>query len=196
MKKEIFLSFKPDYFKPLLYGMKKYEYRKRFCKEPVTAYLYLSSPVQKIVGIIEFGKPIEIEKLVEDYDEESVVYKRLMSKIECRDKYAIPIESLKLFKEPVGIKEIKEIVPSFFIPQSYLYISKYEKLYKHLQNKDLYNEEFSHSHKNVYEDNIGVTCKEVETFEDFKQKDKEYDNIKTPYLTRRKNEYRNKKSWE
>ena len=29
--KEIFLSFRPEYFKPLLYGIKKYEYRKRFC---------------------------------------------------------------------------------------------------------------------------------------------------------------------
>ena len=26
--KEIFLSFRPEYFKPLLYGIKKYEYRK------------------------------------------------------------------------------------------------------------------------------------------------------------------------
>lgn len=28
--KEIFFSFRPEYFKPLLYGIKKYEYRKDF----------------------------------------------------------------------------------------------------------------------------------------------------------------------
>ena len=38
--KEIFLSFRPEYFKPLLYGIKKYEYRKRFCDEETRAYLY------------------------------------------------------------------------------------------------------------------------------------------------------------
>ena len=35
-----------------------YEYRKRFCDEPTTAYLYLSAPVQEVVGIMELGKPI------------------------------------------------------------------------------------------------------------------------------------------
>ncbi len=35
--KEILLSFKDDYYEPLLYGLKKYEYRKRFCAEEVKA---------------------------------------------------------------------------------------------------------------------------------------------------------------
>ena len=31
--KTIFLNFGPEYFKPVLYGLKKYEYRKRWCNE-------------------------------------------------------------------------------------------------------------------------------------------------------------------
>ena len=41
-KKNIFLSFRPEFFRPILYDIKKYEYRKRFCDEPTCAYLYLS----------------------------------------------------------------------------------------------------------------------------------------------------------
>ena len=48
--KEIFLSFRPEYFKPLLYGIKKYKYRKRFCNEETKAYLYLSGKVKKQDG--------------------------------------------------------------------------------------------------------------------------------------------------
>lgn len=40
MKKTIFLSFRPEFFRPILYGIKMYEYRKRFCEKPTTAYLY------------------------------------------------------------------------------------------------------------------------------------------------------------
>ena len=45
--KEIFLSFSPEYFKPLLYG---YEYRKRFCDEETSVYLYLSGKSRQVVG--------------------------------------------------------------------------------------------------------------------------------------------------
>ena len=178
MKREIFLSFKPEFFKPILYGIKKYEYRKRFCKEPVTAYLYLSSPVQKVVGIMELGKPIKIEEIINNYDVDSDIYERLIVSIENKEKYAIPIESLRLFKEAIGIEKIKEISPEFFIPQSYLYIAKYEKLYKYIRSIDLYNVEFSHSHDRIYEDNIGLTCKDMETLKEFNDKDKEYTNNK------------------
>lgn len=55
MKKQIFLSFKPNFFRPILYDIKKYEYRKRFCKEATTAYLYLSAPLQVVIGVMEMG---------------------------------------------------------------------------------------------------------------------------------------------
>ncbi|MEG1009585.1 MAG: hypothetical protein RSF67_07240, partial [Clostridia bacterium] len=58
MKRKIFLSFRPEFFRPIFYDIKKYEYRKRFCKEATTAYLYLSSPCQKVIGIMELGVPI------------------------------------------------------------------------------------------------------------------------------------------
>ena len=59
--KEIFLSFRPEYFKPLLYGIKKYEYRKRFCDEETRAYLYLSGKSRQVVGVMELGRPIRLD---------------------------------------------------------------------------------------------------------------------------------------
>ena len=65
--KEIFLSFRPEYFKPLLYGIKKYEYRKRFCDEETKAYLYLSGKSRQVVGIMELGKTVRLDLTRNDY---------------------------------------------------------------------------------------------------------------------------------
>lgn len=72
MKRKIFLSFRPEFFRPILYGIKKYEYRKRFCKESVTAYLYLSTPVKEIIGIIELGQPLIIKEIISDIDKKTL----------------------------------------------------------------------------------------------------------------------------
>ena len=63
-KKHIFLSFRPEFFRPILYDIKKYEYRKRFCDEPTCAYLYLSSPVKKVIGIMQLGKRIHMDQII------------------------------------------------------------------------------------------------------------------------------------
>ena len=65
--KELFLSFRTEYFKPLLYGVKKYEYRKRFCNEETVAYLYLSGKSRQVVGIMELGVPIRLDKTRDNY---------------------------------------------------------------------------------------------------------------------------------
>ena len=40
--KSILLSFKPRWADLIMTGVKIYEYRKRFCNEPVMAYMYVS----------------------------------------------------------------------------------------------------------------------------------------------------------
>lgn len=55
----IFLSFTPEpYYVPMKQGLKRFEYRSRFCDEECYAYLYLSSPIQQVVAKIKFGKLI------------------------------------------------------------------------------------------------------------------------------------------
>jgi len=188
MKRNIFLSFRPEFFRPILYGIKKYEYRKRFCKESTRAYLYLSSPVQEVIGIMELGIPIMIEEAVETYSKEHPAYKRLIQCIENGEKFAIPIESLQLYKQPVSIDTIKQLEPDFFVPQCYLNIENYPKVYNYLNKQEMYEKEFTNDHNNIYEYNIGSSCREMETTEEFKRKDniylkdEKYKIIKSGYL--------------
>ena len=98
--KEIFLSFRPEYFGPLLYGIKKYEYRKRFCDEETIAYLYLSGKSRQVVGIMELGKPIRLDETRDNYLNYPDVLKRVDEYVESKDINAIPIKSLSLSKNP------------------------------------------------------------------------------------------------
>lgn len=65
--KEIFLSFRPEYFKPLLYGLKRYEYRKRFCDEETRAYLYLSGKSRQVVWVLDLGRPMRLDYTRDNY---------------------------------------------------------------------------------------------------------------------------------
>ena len=63
MKKEIFLSFKPEYFRPILYDIKKYEYRKRLCKGFIKKiYIYETAPVKKITGEVDVLRKLRDKK--------------------------------------------------------------------------------------------------------------------------------------
>lgn len=101
--KEIFLSFRPEYFKPLLYGIKKYEYRKRFCDEETKAYLYLSGKSRQIVGIMELGKPVRLDLTRNDYLNYPDTLKRVDEYILSKDINAVPIKSLALFGVSIDI---------------------------------------------------------------------------------------------
>ena len=91
--KEIFLSFRPEYIKPILYGLKKYEYRKRFCNEETKAYLYLSGKTRKVIGIMELGKPIHLDKTRNNYIDYPETLKRVDEYILNRDTFALPIKT-------------------------------------------------------------------------------------------------------
>lgn len=190
-KKIIFLSFRPEFFRPILYDIKKYEYRKRFCDEPTTAYLYLSSPVRKVIGIMELGKPLHIDEIVLNYGKNADVYRRLNDCLNVGEKYAIPIESFQLFKTPISIDKIKEIEPNFFVPQCYLNLENYNNVLSYLKNQDMYDIEFFNKHDKIYEDNLAMTCKEMELTDEFIKKDMEYlnnskyDIIECGYINKR-----------
>lgn len=188
MKKQIFLSFRPEFFRPVLYGIKKYEYRKRFCKEATTAYLYLSAPIQKVVGIMELGVPIMIREIVDCYSSDTAICKRAECCIEGGEQYAIPIESLQLYKNPIPITKIKQLAPTFSVPRCYLEITKFASVYELLNSEEMYDVEFYNPHDSLYEDNFGCTCKDMEMTLEFERKDAlytsnpRYKNIDCGYL--------------
>lgn len=190
MKREIFLSFKPDFFRPILYGIKKYEYRKRFCKEEATAYLYLSAPIQEVVGVLELGIPIITSEIIKEYPKGTIIYDKIQRCIDNGEKFAIPIISLQLYKHPIPISKIKQLDESFNIPQCYLNICNYKKVYNYLKTQKMYDVEFFNDHSGIYVDNFGSTCKEMELTSEFNNLDRiytekdKYKNIKSGYLTK------------
>lgn len=54
---KILLSIKPEYVKKLFDGSKKYEFRKRCCKKPVSKIIvYATRPIMKVVGEMEVNR--------------------------------------------------------------------------------------------------------------------------------------------
>lgn len=61
------LSFRPDVYEKIKSGLKIFEHRRNFPDEPIMAYMYVSSPVKAITGIVYLdsgtGKTVLYEML-------------------------------------------------------------------------------------------------------------------------------------
>ena len=174
--KEIFLSFRPEYFKPLLYGVKKYEYRKRFCFEETKAYLYLSGKVKKVVGIMQLGKPIRLDLTRDDYLNYPDTLKRVDEYIVSKDINAIPIKSLSLFKKPISLQDIRKEIPDFMPPQMYFILENHLKLKEILEKQPINERLFYHKHNGIYYDNLAKSVSELEKTNEFKKLHSKYIN--------------------
>ena len=174
--KEIFLSFRPEYFKPPLYGIKKYEYRKRFCDEETKAYLYLSGKSRQVIGVMELGKPIRLDLTRENYLEYPETLKRVDAYILSKDINAVPIKSLALFDKPIGLNEIREQIPGFMPPQMYFVLDNHAKLKSLLEKQPLSKKLFVNDHEHVYYDNLAMSVSELEETQEFKRLHLMYEN--------------------
>lgn len=167
--KEIFLSFRPEYFKPLLYGIKKYEYRKRFCNEETKAYLYLSGKSRQVIGVMELGKTFRLDLTRNNYLDYQETLKRVDEYILSKDINAIPIKSLTLFDNPISLDEIRNEIPNFMPPQMYFVLDNHPKLKSLLEKQSLNKKLFVHNHNQVYYDNLAKSVYELEKTEEFKK---------------------------
>ena len=71
------LSFKADVFERVKSGEKIYEHRRVFPDEPVKAYLYVSTPVKSIVGIMRLENKVKIESWKEKYSYDQATVTRI-----------------------------------------------------------------------------------------------------------------------
>lgn len=165
--KEIFLSFRPEYFKPLLYGLKKYEYRKRFCDEETRAYLYLSGKARQVIGIMELGRPIRLDLTRDNYLNYPETLKRVDEYISSKDINAVPIKSLTLFDNPISLDEIRKEITNFMPPQMYFVLENHPKLKSILERQSLNKKIFSHEHNDIYYDNLAMSVSSLEKTDEF-----------------------------
>lgn len=176
--KEIFLSFRPEYFKPLLYGIKKYEYRKRFCDEETKAYLYLSGKTRQVIGVMELGKPVRLDLTRKNYIDHPETLKRVDEYILSKDINAVPIKSLELFNKPISLDEIRKEIPNFMPPQMYFILDNHPKLKSLLEKQSLNEKLFVHNHNGIYYDNIAMSVSELEKTNEFTKLNSIYEDNK------------------
>ena len=120
---KILMSIKPEYVDKIFSGEKKYEYRKRLCKEKIdTIIVYSSSPIQKVVGELKIKQVL--------YDKKTIIWNKTykqggITKIQY-DKYyencsyavAYEIEKAILYDKQKDLKDFNVRTA----PQSYVYI--------------------------------------------------------------------------
>lgn len=99
------LSFKADVFERVKSGEKIYEHRRVFPDESVKAYLYISTPVKAIVGIMRLDNRVQIESWKKKYSYDEATLSRIdnylskhtvaMEITEFQMTNAIPLEKLR-----------------------------------------------------------------------------------------------------
>lgn len=55
------LSFRPDVYEKIKSGVKIFEHRRNFPDEPIMAYMYVSSPVKAITGVVYLLKSLDMD---------------------------------------------------------------------------------------------------------------------------------------
>jgi predicted transcriptional regulator len=121
----VLLSIKPKYVKEILSGAKQYEFRKQIFKNESakTVFIYSSSPQKKIVACFRVGKIVEEhpDYLWEQFQNVSGLSEEEFFEYfsDRNTGYAIRIDDLKMFPEPVDPHAMFE---GFVAPQSFCYV--------------------------------------------------------------------------
>lgn len=135
----VLMSLHKEYFKQMIHGEKHYEYRKRYCKEASTAYIYLPEKEKQIAGVICFEKPIIAKsKIIAELAEEvhDCDYDEMLEYLSNDIAYAIPIRKVGIMK-PIGLNEIREKIEGFMPPQSYYYLDKKPDLLEFIRERQM-----------------------------------------------------------
>lgn len=119
----ILLSMQPFGVEQIMSGNKIYEYRKKFTKEEVRAYLYVSKPVQEITGILTLGRRELLSDWRDTYMDDTEVVQRINEYISRNNKYAMPVLSFQRISG-IELNNIQKVFPDFIIPQSYYYLDE------------------------------------------------------------------------
>lgn len=143
--REMLLSFKPEIFDLIRSGRKIYEYRYQFPNESIKAYMYVSKPVQQIVGYVILGKRIELKEWKTEYKDHPEVVKRIDEYLLRNNKYVMPILEFHMTK-PISLTMLNDELKQFVIPQSYYYMDTFPDLKKYIEsNAEQLQEEIKNS---------------------------------------------------
>lgn len=122
------LSFRPEVYEKIKSGQKIFEHRRNFPDESVMAYMYVSSPVKAITGIVYLGKRHCLSDWLEKFKDDSAAVTRIKEYIETYHyRYAMEIEKFQETSQ-IALDDLRENVPGFVAPQMYIYLDNTELL--------------------------------------------------------------------
>ena len=126
--RKMLLSFRPEVYEKIKSGQKIFEHRRNFPDESVMAYMYVSSPVKAITGIVYLGKRHCLSDWLEKFKDDSDAVTRIKEYIETYHyRYAMEIEKFQETSQ-IALDDLRENVPGFVAPQMYIYLDGTELL--------------------------------------------------------------------
>lgn len=126
------LSFKPSVYEKIRTGIKIFEHRRSFPNEPIKAYMYVSSPICAITGIVYLGRRHELK----DWEREFASDKDAVVRIKkYRELYNYAMEIVE-FQETTEIllSQLRTDIEGFIAPQMYYYLDG-KPLLEYLEDK-------------------------------------------------------------
>lgn len=147
--RKMLLSFGPDVYEKIKSGVKIFEHRRNFPDEPIMAYMYVSSPVKAINGVVYLGKRHCLSDWLEYYKEDSNAVTRIKEYMETYHyRYAMEIEG---FQETwqISLDDLRENIPGFVAPQMYIYLDGTELLEYIESNLKMTDLQVEHSFKRI-----------------------------------------------
>lgn len=92
------------------------------------AYMYVSSPVKAITGIVYLGKRHCLSDWLKDYKEDSNAVARIKEYMETYHyRYAMEIDKFQETSQ-ISLDDLRKNVPGFVAPQMYIYLDNTELL--------------------------------------------------------------------
>lgn len=126
--RKMLLSFRPDVYEKIKSGLKIFEHRRNFPDEPIMAYMYVSSPVKAITGIVYLDKRHCLSDWLEEYKEDSNAIARIKEYMETYHyRYAMEIAKFQETSK-ISLDDLRKNVPGFVAPQMYIYLDGTELL--------------------------------------------------------------------
>lgn len=118
--RKMLISFKPYVYDRIKNGTKIFEHRTVFPDEPILAYMYVSTPVKAITGILVLNNKEYLSDWKEKYSYDNAAVARI-SEFMNHNKVVIQIED---FYEAnvIPLETLRSDLDKFVVPQMYYYL--------------------------------------------------------------------------
>lgn len=120
------MSLKKDVYDRVLSGEKIYEHRKVFPDEPVKAYIYVSTPMKAICGIMYLNNKTSLLDWKEQYSYDVEAVKRIDEYLE-NYKFGMEITRFENTNS-IPLETLRNDLSKFIVPQMYYFIEDSELL--------------------------------------------------------------------